>query len=145
PVALFAALWATVALEVVGVVLALALVRPWGRRFPPRLPLLGGKKVPDWTLLAPAWGAGTLLAGHGGLFVGFGLLAAVNGDLTSEFVWYFVFWGPWFVIGGFLFMAAGWSCLRRSPQRRIGIAVSALGAFVGLVLSGTPIVLPHIV
>jgi hypothetical protein len=74
---LLAALWVTVLLEVAGALLALALVRP-GPRAPRWLPLLGGRRVPGWLLLAPAWGAGTLLAGHGVLFVSPGVLAALR-------------------------------------------------------------------
>lgn len=138
---LFAALWITVALELVGVVLALALVRPPAESLPNRLPLLGGKRVPGRLLLAPAWGAGTLLAGHGGLFVGLGVLRASGpGARTSALLWYSLFWGPWFMLGGILFMAAGWSYLRRSPDRRALVPASVLGALGGLAAAGAPLI-----
>jgi hypothetical protein len=143
--ALVAALWVTVALEVAGALLALALVRP-GLRVPRWLPVLGGRRVPGWLLLAPAWGAGTLLAGHGSLFVSMGALAALHGSpLTSEVRWYALLWGPWFVLGGVLFMAAGWSYLRRAPDRRMGVAASALGALGGLAVADAPLVVSAIV
>lgn len=47
---LYAALWATVALELVAAALALALVRPWGRVLPARWPVVGGRHVPAWAL-----------------------------------------------------------------------------------------------
>lgn len=138
---LFAALWITVALELVGVLLALALVSPSGKTLPNRLPFVGGKKVPGWMLLTPAWGAGTLLAGHGGLFVGFGVLGASRANTrTSASLWYLVFWGPWFMVGGILFMAAGWSYLRRSPDRRTAVTASVLGALGGFAVAGAPLI-----
>lgn len=45
----------TVILAIVASMLALALVRPWGRNFPRGLPRIGGSKVPRWLLLIPAW------------------------------------------------------------------------------------------
>lgn len=137
---LFAALWITVALELVGVVLALALVRPWDETLPARLPFAGGKKVPGWALLTAAWGAGALLAGHGGLFVGFGVLDASGSAQTPGGLWYLFFWGPWFMIGGVLFMAAGWSFMRRSPNRRTAVTASVLGAVGGLAAAGAPLI-----
>ena len=58
-------LWVVVVAKVLLGLLALALVRPWGRL------------VPGWILLTVAWGAGILMALHGGsnLFVR-GLMAA---------------------------------------------------------------------
>lgn len=142
---LFAALWVAVALEVVGATLALALVRPWGRTLPRRLPRVGGKRVPGWVLLIPAWGAGTLLVGHGGLFVSFGLLAAIGVvEPSTEIRWYALFWGPWFMLGGLLFMAAGRSYLRRSDDRGIGMAASALGALGGLAAAAAPLIVAAI-
>lgn len=142
---LFAALWATVALEIVAAGLALALVRPWGRRLPRRLPLVGGKAVPGWVLLILAWGAGTVLAGHGGLFVGFGLLAASGVvEPTVDVRWYALFWGPWFLLGGLLFMAAGRAYLGTLPDRRLGLRASLLGALGGLVATGAPYIVSAI-
>jgi hypothetical protein len=45
----------TVILAIVASLLALALVRPWGRIIPNRLPRIGGRKAPRWLLLIPAW------------------------------------------------------------------------------------------
>lgn len=138
---LFAALWTTVVLEIVGVVLALALVGPRGETLPRRMPFVAGKSVPSWLLLVPGWGAGTLLAGHGGLFVGLGLLA-VNAPRapTSTTLWYLIFWGPWFTVGGILFMVASWSFLHRSPDRRTAAAASIVGALGGLATAGAPLI-----
>lgn len=136
---LYAALWATVVLEVVAAALALALVKPRMWTLPHRLPVVGGKRVPNWALLVPAWGAGTLLAGHGSVFVSFGVLAAIGAiESTSEVRWYSLFWGPWFMLGGVLFMWAARHYLRNLPERRIGILASALGALGGLTAAGAP-------
>lgn len=142
---LFAALWISVALEIVAALLALALVRPWEKTFPDWLPFLSGQRAPRWLLLTPAWGAGTLLAGHGGLFVSFGVLAATGAiEPTSEVRWYSLFWGPWFLTGGILFMVAGWSFLHRLPERRAGVMASVLGALGGLGAAGAPFIVSAI-
>lgn len=107
--------------------LALALVREWGRFFP------------DWMLLTLAWGVGTLLAWHGGLFVGAGsvmLGGFIPGPLSTglwEVVrWYTFLWGPWFVFGGKMFIAAGWSYLRGLPDQRTAWTFGMLGVLGGL-------------
>jgi hypothetical protein len=46
-------LWGTIALKVIAGLLALALVRPWGR------------VIPRWLLLTATWGAGALLVLYG--------------------------------------------------------------------------------
>jgi hypothetical protein len=138
---LFAGLWITVGLEVVAALLALALVRPRSPVIPRRLPILGGKAVPAGLLLLLAWGAGTVLAGHGGLFVGFGLVTALRDEpLSAELRWYALFWGPWFLLGGLLFLAAGRSFLRRAGSRRPDVLASAAGALGGLLVTAAPFV-----
>ena len=58
-----AALWLSTLLKVISGVVVLALIQPWGSR------------VPLWLLLLLAWGAGTLVFVHGGLYFVVGLLA----------------------------------------------------------------------
>ncbi|MFC6227638.1 hypothetical protein ACFQI7_07420 [Paenibacillus allorhizosphaerae] len=50
----------TAILAIIASLLALALVRPWGRMIPQGLPLVGGRKVPCWLPLIPAWLGGLL-------------------------------------------------------------------------------------
>ena len=125
---LIVVLWISAVAKVVSGFVALALVQPWGR------------KVPRWMLLILAWGAGTLLAVHGGLFFVVGVLA-LSGALSvrtpaTVLQWYTFLWGPWFLLGGFLFLGAAWSYLRRSPYRRIDLVFSALGVLGALLLLG---------
>jgi hypothetical protein len=62
-----------------GVALPLALVRPWGRVLPRRIPLLAGRRVPRWLLLGPAFAiAGGMVA-----YFGFTLLAITAETLTG--------------------------------------------------------------
>lgn len=133
----FAALWAVAALLAAGTLFALVLCRP-EPALPRALPLIGGRAVPRPVLLPPAWGAGTLLAVHGGNYVGFLVTA---GERTPEVLWYALLWGPWFLLGGVLFMAAGWSHLRRASNRRLAAAASAAGVAGGILAA----LGPHIV
>jgi hypothetical protein len=125
-----AVLWITGAMKVFAGLITLAMVRRRGGIFP------------GWMLLILAWGAGTLLAWHGALFVGAGSLmlggfisGPPNPGLWAVVRWYTLLWGPWFVCGGVLFMAAGWSFLRVLPHRRTGWASSMLGVLGGLSVS----------
>lgn len=69
----------------------------------------------------------------------FGIAAADDAEgPTSEVLWYSLFWGPWFILGGALFMLAAVSRLRRSPDRRAGVAGGVLGACGGLVAAAAP-------
>jgi len=121
-----AALWISAILKVFSGFVALALVQPWGRM------------VPRPILLILAWGAGTLLFVHGGLFFTVGVLA-LSGTIrvsTPETLlhWYTFLWGPWWLIGGILFLIAAWGYVRRSPHGRVDLVFSALGVFGALVL-----------
>jgi len=96
-----------VALKLAGCVLALALVRPWGRRSPERL-LEGAALV-----------AGGLLAAYGGLLVLVGALAlaGVFGDVADAAAlrWHVLLWDPWFLLWGVLLALAA---VRRRATRR---------------------------
>ena len=126
-----AAFWLSAVLKVLSGIVVLELVQPWGRR------------IPRWLLLLLAWGAGTLVFVHGGLFLGVGLLAMTGVIRVSTpatlLHWYTFLWGPWWLLGGSLFLATAWSAVRRAPVWRADLVFSALGvgaALVLLVLSG---------
>lgn len=53
-------------LEIAPIVLALALIEPWGERFPRWVPLLARRHVPRWLLLAPALVFAVALCPYGG-------------------------------------------------------------------------------
>jgi Protein of unknown function (DUF3995) len=99
-------------LKVAGGVLALALVRPWGRVVPRRL------------LLAAAWAAAGVLTAYGGLLVAVGALvlaAAVRpaGPVDRTALWWHVaFWDPWFLVWGLLLGVAAWGYGRASRRPR---------------------------
>ncbi len=93
-----------VPLSVVGALLALSLVRPWGRLLPRRL------------LLGSAWAVCALLIVHsaptlveGGLVVT-GLRDAKPSGLER---WSLFVYEPWFFMGGVLYGAAAWGYGRR--------------------------------
>jgi hypothetical protein len=123
---LIAALWATAMVKVISGFVALALVQPWG------------SMVPRWILLILAWGAGTLLFFHGALFFVVGVLALSGvihvGTPLTVLRWYTFLWGPWWLLGGILFLVAAWSYVYRLPHQRVYLVFSALGALGALVL-----------
>jgi hypothetical protein len=104
-----ALLWATGAAKVVGGLLALALVRPWGRL------------VPRWMLLVAGWGVGIGMTLYGGLgLIVDGLRAGGLLDRSDAAAvwWHLLLWDPWWWLGGLLLMAAAWQAQRgaRGPQ-----------------------------
>lgn len=107
-----ALVWATGVAKLLAGLLALALVRSWGRR------------VPRWVLLAGAWVGGALLVFHGGDFIIQGTLALggiVDVPESAPWAairWYTFLWGPWFLVGGMLFCLAAWHYQRESHSRR---------------------------
>jgi len=122
-----AALWLSAFIKVISGVVVLALIQPWGRM------------IPRWLLLMLAWGAGTLLFVHGGLYFVVGVLAlsgaiCVGTPLLLLLRWYTFLWGPWWLLGGMLFLLAAWIGLRSSPHWRVGLVFSALGVCAALVL-----------
>lgn|SRR5215216_266005 len=93
---------ATGVLKVVAGVLALALVRPWGRALPRRV------------LLAAAWGGALLLTLYGGVLVTVEGLV-VGGVITPPgpvdwraLRWHLFLWDPWFLVWGLLLGVAAW-------------------------------------
>lgn len=108
--AIFVAVWVTGALKLVGAVLALALVRPWGRRLPRRAVLLLG------------WVAAVGLTLYGAALEVTNALAATHVVKPSTPIeWKALWWHLWvwdlsFLVWGILFALA----LRRF--RRIGAA-----------------------
>jgi hypothetical protein len=90
---------ATVVLKVAGGLLALALVRPEGRRLPARL------------VERAATGAGALLALYGGVLVVVGAVALTGalGEPADPHAlrWHVLLWDPWFLLWGLLLLGAG--------------------------------------
>ncbi|WP_222914655.1 DUF3995 domain-containing protein [Natrinema sp. SYSU A 869] len=103
-----AVIWITGVLKLVGGVLALALVQPWG------------EKLPRWLLLIPGFGGAILLVVHGSDFLIRGLLwwsglLDVPETVDSVVITGYTFlWGPWWVLGGLLFGVAAWDYRRRT-------------------------------
>jgi hypothetical protein len=93
-------LWATAALKGLAGMLALALVRPWGRWFSRQL------------LGAAAWATGLLLTlygvanlvDHGRMVAGLRDTPAALGEQAAR--WHLLLWDPVWLLGGILFLAA---------------------------------------
>jgi hypothetical protein len=98
-------------LKVAGGVLALALVRPWGRRVSRRL--VGGV----------AWAASAVLTLYGGLLVAVGALVLAGvirpaGPVDRTALrWHVLLWDLWFLVWGLLLGLAAWHYGRQSRDR----------------------------
>ena len=101
---------AATAAKVAGGLLALALVRPWGRVIPRRL------------LLAGATAVSVLLVGYGGLSVLLGALVLsgvihpAGGVDRTALRWHVGVWDLWFLIWGILLALATVSYWRRTEE-----------------------------
>ncbi|MGH8470890.1 MAG: DUF3995 domain-containing protein [Gammaproteobacteria bacterium] len=90
-------------LNVLGGLFALALVRPWGRRFP------------QWMLLAASWGASALMVAHAlpaiveVVLLTLGLRAE---ELTAMDRFSMFLYEPYWLLGGILFGMAAWNYTR---------------------------------
>jgi Protein of unknown function (DUF3995) len=113
-----AVVWVTGFLKVLGAVLALALVMPWGRRLPRRL------------LLIAAWAVGLgLLAYALANFVQHGLMKAGAIDTpealgSAATTWHLAFWDPFWLLGGVLFTLAARQYGRAAPASAAASAPS---------------------
>jgi Protein of unknown function (DUF3995) len=89
-------------LKVGGVVLALALARPWGRVVPRRVLLVG------------AWAGAVVLVVYGGLYVVGGALAlagvveVAGAEDRAALWWHVLVWDLWFLAWGVLLGLAAW-------------------------------------
>jgi hypothetical protein len=99
-------------LKVAAGLLALALVRPWGRAAPRRL------------LLGVAWAGSTVLTAYGGLLVAVGALVlsgVINpaGPVDRTVLrWHVMLWDLWFLVWGLLLGVAAWHYGREARGRR---------------------------
>src|SRR5262245_34050709 len=98
-------------LKVAGGLLALALVRRWGRPIPRRL------------LLGAAWAASAVLTAYGGLLVAVGALVLTGLVSPSGPVdrmalrWHVLLWDLWFLVWGLVLGVAAWHYGRESRCR----------------------------
>jgi hypothetical protein len=89
-------------LKVAGGLLALALVRPWGRAIPRRL------------LVGAAWAASAVLTVYGGLLVVVGTLVLTglirpSGPVDRTVLrWHVLLWDLWFLVWGLVLGVAAW-------------------------------------
>jgi hypothetical protein len=108
-----ATLWVTGVMKATAGLIALALVRPWGRAIPPRM------------VVVAAWGTGVLLALYGGAnlavraMMGLGVLSTPESMRSAAARWHLLVWDPWWLLGGILFCAAAWT-YPRYHRRRAG-------------------------
>jgi Protein of unknown function (DUF3995) len=106
--------WVTGALKVIAGLLALALVRPWGRSLPRRLLVIATWVVAIGLVL---YGIGNLVQ-HGLMEVG--AVDVPDGLGADAVTWHLALWDPWWLLGGILFVGAAWFASRhdRAPDSR---------------------------
>lgn len=106
-----AILWITGVLKAFAGLLALALVRPWGRL------------IPRWLLLLAGWGTGVALILYGGAsFVQHalmvtGVIGIPAGLGVTAARWHLLLWDPWWLLGGILFAVTAWRFGRETSAR----------------------------
>ena len=107
-------IWVTVVLKMLGGFLALALVRPWGARVPPRLVLLAGTA------------AAAVLILYGGVLVISAVLVETGAVRPATPIdwrglrWPLGLWDLWFLIWGVLLGIAVWRFRRATQRDRTG-------------------------
>ena len=130
PAPAVAVLWTTVAVELLAAAAALNLARAARR---PERSILRRRPRASYVVAVIA---GTALLGHGAMFSS--LAFAASSRTPSEQRWYAAFWGPWFMLGGALFIAAAIAEHRRQARRpdpaaRLGVTLAAALTAVQLV------------
>lgn len=106
-----AATWAAFVLKVLGGLLALALVQPWGRRIPRRA-----------LLVAAVGGAAVLMLYGIANTVGVALISMdvldnPAGLSRGAMRWRMLLWEPWFLVWGLFLGLAAWRFIRPRPPR----------------------------
>ena len=92
--------WATAGLKALAGMLALALVRPWGRSLPQRVLVTVARAA---GLLLTLYG-GANLVDHGRMVAGLRDTPKVLGEQAAR--WHLLLWDPVWLLGGVLFLAA---------------------------------------
>ncbi|MEU6033869.1 DUF3995 domain-containing protein [Actinomadura sp. NPDC047616] len=111
--------WILAAAAVVGVIVALATVRPWGAAVP-RRPLL----TIAWTLgifmiVRSIGGVGFGFVGDGLLLSGLRTAPAEHAALARELArWDLLLWSPFFLLWGLCWTTAGWRLSRQAPPQK---------------------------
>lgn len=95
--------WVTGVLKVLGGLLALALVQPWGRRLPRRWLLLGA-----WTGAVGLTVYGLLQVTSVAL-IAFGVISPTHPVEITVLWWRGLLWEPWFLVWGILLGLTAWT------------------------------------
>jgi hypothetical protein len=104
-------LWVAFALKGVAAVLALALFRPWGRRLPRRLLLVLGRGT------GAAIGLYAIASFIQHTLMATGTIGTPDDLGTHALPWHLALWDPFWLVGGFLFLAATRAFQPKRPVR----------------------------
>ncbi|HET7579125.1 MAG TPA: DUF3995 domain-containing protein [Bacillales bacterium] len=83
--------------------------------------------IPRWMLLVAGWAAGVFLTFYGGLnlavrgLMAIGMLETPESMYSAAARWHLLFWDPWWLLGGILFLAAVWHFQRSSRIRKLPV------------------------
>ncbi|WP_433160940.1 DUF3995 domain-containing protein [Kribbella sp. CA-247076] len=112
--------WVLAGAAVVGVIVALATVRPWGTALP-RRPLAVATLLLGTLMIARSLGAvGFGFVGDLLLLTGIRPASGEHAELERELAtWDLLLWSPFFLLWGALWATAGWRLARRPRTDRV--------------------------
>ncbi|MFD1146889.1 DUF3995 domain-containing protein [Saccharothrix hoggarensis] len=109
--------WVLAGAAVVGVIVALATVRPWGAVVPRRLLLVIAWTLGTFMVVRSIGGVGFGFVGDALVLTGVRRPPAEHADLARTLAWWdLLLWSPFFLVWGLCWAAAGWR-LGRLPGR----------------------------
>ena len=115
-------------------VIALALIQPWGRAIPRRLLLLLAWVGGAILILKTLYGASVQVLAVAGVITWQQMQTLIGAPASQAptaqegvqmTLWNFLFWNPWFLLGGVLFCALAWLAGRGGPWRSPGVRLTA--------------------
>ncbi|WP_344594224.1 DUF3995 domain-containing protein [Actinomadura vinacea] len=109
--------WILFAASIIGVLIALATVRPWGRRLPRRLLLATCRILGIAMILRSIGPVGFGFLGDTLVLTGLNPPPAEHADLVRHLArWDLMLWSPFFLTWGTLWTATAWYFRQRSPH-----------------------------
>lgn len=113
--------WVLAGAAVIGVLVALATVRPWGRAVPRRLLLASTWTLGIFMIVRSFGGVGFGFVGDALLLTGARPAPLGHAELAHTLArWDLLLWSPFFLFWGLCWTAAGWRLRARGPRTADG-------------------------